>query len=202
MLRFVCKSLEYARGNQLLTLKGAALALAAATMIATGLSLARAENSGACGRGWVFFDLGNTLINTSDWDHLKYMPGGRAYVQSLRAAGFHLALISNVPDTWGPTVEAKLANMKNVISQSWSEPTAFEWDPFETILLPPTDQDREPAPYVKARGLASQCKIAYEGEDPEEVRAATAAGFDLGYVVGKTTPGEFYLPADKIFQSP
>ena len=159
--------------------------------------------SDPCGRGWVFFDLGNTLVDTSDSSHVKYMPGAHDYLRQLHAAGFHIGMISNVPDSWGPTVETKLAYMKEYLGKSWSSPDAFAWEDFETILLPPSDSQRKPAPFLflQARELELHCQIAYLSEDPAEVRAALSAGFDQGFVVSTTNADGFYPAPDRIFQS-
>jgi phosphoglycolate phosphatase-like HAD superfamily hydrolase len=180
-----------------------ACATAALSLLALPSSRADAPQD-PCGRGWVYFDLGNTLVNTADWDHLKYMPQAREYLRDLKASGFHLGLISNVPESWGATPEAKIAALKNEIAKTWSETDAFDWTVFDSVLLPPTNQDRKPAPYLflEARGVAGHCKLAYEGEEAAEVKAATDAGFDRGIVVGTSADGSFFPAGDRIFQSP
>ena len=165
-----------------------------------------AGGSGApgCGRGWVFFDIGNTLIDTTNENHYRTLPQAHEYLRALHDAGFHLGAISNVPESWGATQEAKLARLKLEIASVWTESQPFEWNAFEAILLPPTNADRKPAPFLfkQAVGIAAGCRIAYEGDDAPEIQAAAANGFDVSYLVGKTAPGEFYLPIDRIFNAP
>jgi hypothetical protein len=169
------------------------------------LPLAHADASAAdpCGRGWVYFDLGNTIIDTTDWDHLKYMPLAREYVRDLRTAGFKVGLITNVPESWGATFEAKMATLKNEIATPWSDAHPFDWNDFDEILLPPTNADRKPAPYLfmQALQLHPLCQLAFQGDDAAEAIAASDAGFKTSYLVGKNAPHGFFLPVDKIFSS-
>jgi hypothetical protein len=155
-----------------------------------------------CGSGWVYFDLGDTLIDTRDWNHLKYLPQALDYLHALKRAGFRLGMITNVPQSWGATHDEKLARLKQDIASTWAEATPFEWDAFDSILLPPTEADRKPAPYLfdEARADQRDCRIAYEGEDPAEISAALKSRFDWGYVVGSQAPRGFYPPADGIFK--
>lgn len=180
---------------------GLAIIAGVCSSAALTATTASAGASDSCGRGWVYFDLGNTLVDTSDWNHLKYMEGARGYLLELKRAGFHLGLISNIPEAWGTTQEAKLARLEAEISKTWSEAQAFAWADFEDILLPPRDLDRKPAPYLYAQAMSlhSGCPIAFEGDDAIEVRAALIAGFTNGYVVGKNSPEGFFLPAERIF---
>ena len=60
----------------------------------------KAQSAEGCSHPWVFFDLGNTLVDTKTYDYNKifYMPGALKYVKDLRAKGYHLGLIVNYPD--------------------------------------------------------------------------------------------------------
>ena len=151
----------------------------------------------------MFFDIGNTIIDTSQWDHLKHMPGARDYMTALKAAGFHLGAITNVPESWGQTYEEKFATLRAEIAKTWIEPEAFAWSDFDAVLLPPRDLDRKPAPYLfnEARALAHDCKAAFQGEDIREVNAALAAGFDRSDLVG-SDPSAFFVPIDHLFPFP
>jgi hypothetical protein len=151
-----------------------------------------------CGRGWVYFDLGNTLVDTHDWTHLRYMTGSLGYIHELKAAGFHLAIVTNVPESWGTNDAEKIAHLKSDVNSNWQEPASFEWDLFESILVPPTDQDRKPAPYLfeHAKAHSVGCKVAFEGEDPAEVIAAEHAGFNQARDVGVNGTPNFIPAAD------
>jgi phosphoglycolate phosphatase-like HAD superfamily hydrolase len=141
------------------------------------------------------------VVDTTDWDHLRYVEHAHDYLLELKRLGFHVGLITNIPESWGVTQDQKLAYLKAEISKTWNEAEAFAWSDFEDILLPPRDLDRKPAPflYAQALGMHMGCPIAYEGDDATEVHAAVAAGFTSGYVVGKNSPDGFFLPADQIF---
>ncbi|MGK5085442.1 hypothetical protein WDW37_19310 [Bdellovibrionota bacterium FG-1] len=162
-----------------------------------------ASASGNCGKGWVYFDLGDTLIDTHDWDHLKYLQGAHDYLNSLKSAGFHLGLIVNIPEKWGDTESKKIAKLKDEVAKTWSEGKGFHWDYFERLLVPPTDRDRKPSSFLfeQARRLGGSCKIAYQGEDVREVRVAEDAGFHQVYVVGRQN-SPFFLPINSIFRNP
>lgn len=174
-----------------------------AAFTTSSLATAAGESPVNCARGWVFFDLGNTLVDTSG-ERIHYLPEARNYIRALREAGFHLGLISNVPDSWGPSVEAKLAHLKEEIASTWSEAEAFEWDAFELVLLPPSDADRKPAPFLFKQALtaAGTCATTYEGEDAREVRAAIGFGIAHGHVVGRVSASQTvsYTPIDKLFE--
>ncbi len=148
----------------------------------------------ACTRPVYFFDLGQVLINTSDWDHLKYMNEAQEYLHQLKARGERLALITNVPESWGADYDAKLQTLKGVIAKTWIEPTAFEWELFEMILLPLSDAQRKPAPFLFQDAIqkALPCPAFYQGEDLIETQAADREGMQ-SYQVGR--PGEsFFQP--------
>jgi FMN phosphatase YigB (HAD superfamily) len=152
-----------------------------------------------CDRGWVFFDIGNTIIDTHDWDHMKYMPQALDYLHAVRAAGFHVGAITNIPETWGKTEEEKMATLKASIAQNWTESVPFEWSAFDTVLIPLADVERKPAPHLfeKAKKLVQPCRIVFEGKDHLEVEAALNAGFDQGYITGKN-PDALFLPIDQL----
>lgn len=148
-----------------------------------------------CGRGWIFFDLGNTLIDTSTADRTRYMPGALEYLRTLKDTGFHLGLITNIPATWGDSDEERVLTLRKEIAKTWDEPDAFEWTAFEAVLVPRTDTERKPAPilFERALVLVPGCSSAYQGEDPREAEAAKRAGFRQAYVVG-SDPQAFFAP--------
>jgi hypothetical protein len=144
--------------------------------------------------GWIYFDLGNTLIDTHDWDHLRYFPEAQAYLAQAHAKGFHLGLITNVPESWGADAPAKVARLKAEVASGWQEAAPFNWADFEEILVPLNDTERKPAPILFERALAAHhdCPLYYEGEEPDHVRVADHVGLE-SYLVG--APGmPFYMP--------
>jgi FMN phosphatase YigB (HAD superfamily) len=164
-------------------------------IVATFAAGVRADQGGGCARPWIFFDLGNTLVATPPDAGYHYIPGAHAYVRGLRARGFHLGVITNIPETWGKTRAEKIAQLKKVIADSWSKDAGVEpmdWTDFPDplIIVPMHDTERKPAPFTFEAALArvaleegrNDCPVYYEGEDPAEVKAAETNGM-RGYVV-------------------
>lgn len=143
----------------------------------------------ACPQPYVFFDLGNTLVDTKTYNYKKmfYEPGAYDYVKALRAKGVHLGLLVNYPDSAGNTVEAKIADLKEFLQAGWWQPTpdapkTFEWADYDQgIFVPPHNTDYKPAPFLFQQGLkiaqAAGCEAIYEGEDVEELKEAASLGF-------------------------
>lgn len=163
----------------------------------------------ACAKPWIYFDLGNTIVDTSTFDYAKilYMPGAKDYLQKLEADGYPLGLIVNIPESWGATPAAKLQALKDFVNAAWvneadDEPglAPFDWAPFEgRIILPMKDTERKPAPILferaQAQALQAGCAAVYQGEVPEEMIAAKQAGlfpFHLGVAP------DAYLPESQI----
>ncbi|MEV6601760.1 hypothetical protein AB0M36_33630 [Actinoplanes sp. NPDC051346] len=178
----------------------AASALTVPAVTATPAVAAPAASVAAvCQRPVVYFDLGNVLIDTSDWSNVRYEAGALSYLRDLRSRGITMGLIINIPETWGTTQEEKLATMKQYIADRWVEPRPFVWSYFEGhIVLPRTDAERKPAPVMFERALAeaSPCVPYYQGEVATELTAAAQVGLRT-YQVGK--PGRsFYIPASQL----
>ncbi|GGQ68200.1 HAD family hydrolase [Couchioplanes azureus] len=179
--------------------------LAASALTVTAAAPAAASDAvpaaapAVCNRPVVYFDLGNVLIDTSDWSHVRYEPGALSYLRDLRSRGVALGLIINIPEAWGATQEEKLATMQQYIADRWAEPRPFVWSYFEgRIVLPRTDAERKPAPALFERALAESapCVPYYQGEVAAELTAAAQVGLRT-YQVGK--PGRsFYLPASQL----
>ncbi|WP_185903001.1 HAD family hydrolase [Bacteriovorax stolpii] len=127
---------------------------------------------------WVYLDLGDTIVNTKDMKHIKYMPGAKEYIEDLKREGFKVGIISNIPEEWGLTYEQKLMRLKDVIASGWDDTSEFDWSAFEQILLPLKDEDMKPAPtlFLEAIEKANSCPSLYIGESPKEIVAAKAVG--------------------------
>lgn len=68
-----------------------------------------------CKDTWIYFDLGNTLVNTKDHpNQVKYMEGALEYLDSLKNAGCTLGLIVNIPEQFGTTYQKKTCDSKKV----------------------------------------------------------------------------------------
>lgn len=155
-----------------------------------------------CERPFLFFDLGNTLVDTRTYKFEKiiYMPGAFTYIAELKRRGYSLGLIANIPESWGSTRAEKLATLRKFISDRWADPNPMIWDAFDLgILIPLKNSERKPAPVLfnQAMALAQQthCKAIYEGEEDQEMVAAHNAGM-FPFKVGRAD--RFYLPIDEI----
>ena len=129
-------------------------------------------------RPWVYVDLGDTIVNTSDMKHIKYMKGAREYILELKLEGFNVGIISNIPEEWGLTYEEKLNRLKQVIASGWDEELAFDWSVYDEIILPLKNNEMKPAPtlFLKAILKADSCPSLYIGESPKEIKAAIEIG--------------------------
>lgn len=127
---------------------------------------------------WVYFDLGDTIINTKDLNNIKYMLGAREYMEDLKREGFKIGIISNIPEAWGMDYEEKLQTLKKTIQDGWHEEEPFDWSIYDEIILPLKNNEMKPAPtlFLKAINRAQQCPLAYIGESPKEIKAANDLG--------------------------
>lgn len=129
-------------------------------------------------RLWVYFDLGDTVVNTKDMKHLKYMNGAREYIEELKREGFKVGIISNIPEDWGMDYDEKLLTLKKVIADGWSEERPFDWTVYDEVILPLKNTEMKPAPalFIKAIDKAESCPSMYVGESPKEIKAAQNVG--------------------------
>jgi beta-phosphoglucomutase-like phosphatase (HAD superfamily) len=127
---------------------------------------------------WFYFDLGDTLINAKDMNHLRYFPGVRVYLRQLKSHGLRIGMITNIPESWGTDYPQKLRALKKVISQGWDEREAFEWELFDEIILPLRDTERKPSPvlFLQAIDRAWLCPSAFISESNAEIDAARKEG--------------------------
>jgi len=151
-------------------------------------------HAATCSRPWLFFDLGNTLIDTRDWSHVTHLPGAKDYLIRLKAAGYSLGLIANIPEDWGTTEAEKLQALKANVAKDWAEAEPFDWDLFTCVLVPLKNAERKPAPalFLRAQESADGCPTIYQGEDSTEVQAANSLGM-RSYQVGQPAK-PFFLP--------
>ncbi len=172
------------------------LVLLLAISIASSLSFAGAPSpaKGECVKPWLYFDLGDTLVDTHEIDpktkkpiNVHYMPGALEYLRGLGAKGYSLGLISNVPANGTATPEEQYATLRKLVEEGWTDAEPMHWELFDlSALLPITAEQRKPAPYLflKAGELAAKqgCWVLYQGETPAEIAAAKAAhlgGFQI-----------------------
>lgn len=154
----------------------------------------------------MFFDLGMTVVmtvkdpKTDDFSQIYYMPGALSYLKSLKAAGYKLGLLVNVPDEWGNSLEVKIAKIKSFVAERWTDHEPMDWSLFDAgIFVPPKDEFRKPAPFLfkQAVKLATDQGVhaIFQGEDVKEVQTAKDAGM-FAYQV-QDGP-DFFLKIDSI----
>lgn len=146
---------------------------------------------------WIYFDLGDTVVDTKDMKRLHYLNGAREYLDELKRNGFKIGLITNIPETWGIDYQEKFRTLKKVISDGWIESDPFDWAVFDEVILPKNDEMKPKAPmYMKAINKADGCPCAFIGESSKEVEAANSFG-----IAGKlfvANDSELYIPVDKV----
>ena len=151
-----------------------------------------------CEMPWLFFDLGNTIVDTADWNNLHYIQGAREYLETVHKSGYRIAILANVPEAWGRDDRAKLKKLKEVMKAAWKDSHEIPWEYFSGIYFNPRDLERKPKPYLfeKARLLAWPCPAIYQSEAADEVASAKNSGL-RGYVIG--LPGQpTFLPVASI----
>jgi FMN phosphatase YigB (HAD superfamily) len=160
-------------------------------------------SSPSCERAVVFFDLGDTVVDTfsHNFEKMHYMPEVYDYLLDLNAKAYPMGLIINVPESWGETQEEKITAIKEFTDQRWVDKNPMRWDFFDgLIFVNPTDKLRKPAPYLfdKALSKAQQmgCSAVFQGEDIWEVLEAERVGF-YAYHIGQNGRAA-YLPEPKI----
>lgn len=143
---------------------------------------------------WVYFDLGNTIVNTNDIKNLHYMKGAREYIEGLKKEGFNIGIISNIPESWGNNYEEKFQSLKTYIYFGWGEAEPFDWSVFDEVILPMSNSEMKPAPflYLKAIDKAESCPSVYIGENVKEVNASRDAG--MAAKLYNETDEEIYIP--------
>ncbi|MEW2574923.1 hypothetical protein [Streptomyces syringium] len=135
----------------------------------------------------VYFDLGETLVHTADDGSTGYQPGAAAYLRALRLRRIPVGLITNVPPSWGTTDAERAARLRQEVDATWRGPAPFAWKDFgDRVLTPRTEAERKPAPalWQRAKAGSGRCRVVYQAETAEEVRAASSLGF-VPYQVGR-----------------
>ncbi len=147
---------------------------------------------------WVYFDLGDTVIDTKGPEGIRYFKGARQYIENLHQRGLKVGLISNIPETFGIDYKEKLKTLKEYVAKNWAGDRSFDWGQFDEIFLPLNNSELKPAEimYVKAMARADHCPIAYISENLAEVEKAQSMGI-AGHLF---TPGkdELYIPLEAI----
>ncbi len=133
----------------------------------------------------LYFDLGNVVVDTRDWNNVRYVPGAHDYLNDLRIKGYRTNLMVNFVDKLGnesyKNCEEKFAGVVRFLRSKWKDSIPFAWEQYDGIILPQTDQHRKPRPNMFVNALASSCPapVLYQTEDDKEVTASRFLG--LGY---------------------
>ena len=152
----------------------------------------------------VLFDLGNTLIDTTQgFDNLTWMPEAQDYLYSLYENNMKTGMIINIPEKWGATHSEKIDTLKAFIEKGWKEEEVFDWGQFELILIPLKDTERKPKKDLFELALCyAQIKNyapVYQGEDAVEIQVSQLVGLPA-FQVGSLENGPFFLPVESISQ--
>ncbi len=147
---------------------------------------------------WVYFDLGDTVVNTKDMKNLKYINGAREYMDELKREGFKIGIISNIPENWGMDYDEKLMSLKKVIQDGWAEERPFDWSIYDEVILPLKNTEMKPAPilFLKAISLAGSCPSLFIGESPKEIVAAKNLG--MAAKLFNENDSEIYIPISDV----
>lgn len=147
---------------------------------------------------WIYFDLGDTIIDTKDMKKLKYFKGAKDYLSELKRKGFHIGLITNIPETFGTDYSEKLETLKKLIHDGWIDNENFDWEVFDQVILPMKNTEMKPAPtlFIKALQSASGCPTAYIGENEKEIVAAKGHGFATKLF--NQQDSELYVPSSQV----
>jgi hypothetical protein len=169
----------------------------------------------------MFFDMGNTLVDTSTRDaqgeilKIYYFRDTVPYLRSLVQSGFELGMIINVPPEWG------VLGLRNYVDQRWDNRNGgpFPWQAFgNNILVPSHPEWSKPGSHMfcEAVKIAQQkgCMAVFQGEDflvePKErlaiIKTARRAGMVSVLVNKRPVPTtehdeserDNYLPANQV----
>lgn len=128
---------------------------------------------------WIYFDLGEVIVTGNSTAGYTYVPGAIDYLRDMRQRGYKVALVSNIPESWGAACSAKFDGLKDFLGTRLHETVPMDWLQFDKILLPPFDRYRKPQRYLFMRALENACpgRALYVGENPGEIAAARNIGF-------------------------
>lgn len=156
----------------------------------------------------VYLDLGEVVVTEVPDRGLEYVEGIRDWIRSIQARGYEVALMTNIPASFGDTCLEKYRTLQDYVANRFLEPEAFNWGMFDTIIMPPFDRYRKPHPYQFVSGLAHACPdpAYFIGESESEVRMAEEWGYAASQVPagggGRPLPDEITDGFDENFDFP
>lgn len=158
---------------------------------------------------WVYMDLGEVIVTGNPTQGYTYVPGALEFLQALHEEGFKLALMSNIPESWGTDCQVKLHTLEQFLGSRLNEPAPFDWTRFDAVVLPPFDRYRKPHQFMFTYGLARACpeRAIFIGESQSEVDMAKGLGMatfhkDHGVDLPKVDAVRDALAADFSFEHP
>lgn len=149
-------------------------------------------------RPWIFFDLGDTILNTEDKSKMEFYPGALTYLNNLKEQGYLIGVITNIPEKFGKNYDEKVTTLKKYVSSKWTGKEKLNWDIFDKVIIPMSDAERKPALklFNQARALSGNCPTIFMGENQKEVEAAASLGINTFQVGQKDR--SFYLPKGSV----
>jgi len=139
----------------------------------------------------IFFDLGNVIVDTSNWKDVHYYASTEVTLKEMKDEKLAAGLIINIPESWGATCEAKFARTQQFMKEVWRpEAAPFRWEDFKFVLLPPSDALRKPHPYLFLSAMSQVCPqpLLFVGEDVAQVNAAAQLGIGSTHVGNEGDP--------------
>jgi FMN phosphatase YigB (HAD superfamily) len=148
--------------------------------------LAGAQAQGAA----LFFDLGEVIVTGNPTDGYVWVEGMQEHLAELRAQGFQVGLVSNIPEAWGETCEKKFETLQAFLESNWKDEVPFDWSILDYVVVPSHDRYRKPHPLMFLTALDQVCeeKALYMGEDPAEIERARQLGLATIRVSDLQTP--------------
>jgi len=152
--------------------------------IASPSNLFAADNKSESTKPDIYFDLGNVIVDTSDWSQVDYVPNSKEYVTDLKSKGYKVKMLINFVDKLGErtftSCEDKFSGLVSFLDSKWTGEESFNWSQFDLVMLPHSDAKRKPNPNMFVNALASSCPrpVLFQGDDDEEL--ATAEFLGLG----------------------
>lgn len=173
------------------------VSLISIALLAAVASSGYAASPENCSKPVLFFDLGDTLVDTSstNFQRVTYIPGAHGYLSDLRAKGYRMLMIVNVPAAWGKNEDERAAATAKYLQDHWVDTRPFDWSLFERVITPEADELRKPHPHMfqiaKTIADATACPAIFQGEAADEISTAGQLGM-FGFHVGERP--EFFLP--------
>ena len=128
---------------------------------------------------WVYMDLGEVIVTGNPTNGYDFVSGALTLIADLRASGHKVALVSNIPESWGASCAQKFAGLKTFLDSRMNGPQTLDWTILDKVILPPFDRYRKPKPFMFMSALANACpgKSIFLGESVDEIKSAKDLGF-------------------------